>query len=216
MNKILVLICIVCLMITGCKENIGSKEAASEYLQITSGEPQYSEESSLGITEADVLLIRKKVEKVESNIFVSSYSWRCSENDEGTVAIPSEETETGFEFYYMCQNFDTREKIMSYLTTALTMKNAKDEITSRIDSGLLAEIDGEMSIVPLEGTDTLDWDNAKVIAFHVEDKSAEATIQVFDVGFNTYDTYEGSYIYENGWKEDSLKVKAPDADRSNE
>lgn len=209
MHKLLVLLCIVGLMLTGCKED----------LQMDSVAPKFSEApkaSELGITEADVLVIRQKAEQLEKDVFVSSDTWACSDNDEGKVAISSEQSGTGFTFYYMCDNFDTKDEIINYLTTELTLKNSQEVIATRMDSGLLAEINGKISIVPWEGTDTLDWDHAKIIDFQVGDQRVDATIQVFDYGSNTYDTYEGVYTYENGWKEDSLRVKAMVTDESEE
>lgn len=124
-----------------------------------------------------MLTIRKKANQVENDIFVSSDSWSCSENDEGKIAI-LHEPDTQFDIYYMCEKFNTKDKIINYLTTALTVMNAQEQLRSRTDSGLFAEINGAMGIAPWEGVDGTDWNTAKVIDFAIGDQSVDAVIQV--------------------------------------
>lgn len=212
MKKLIVLLVIVCLMLTACKDKeVVSQQETLEDSQTTQVEHNNSEVQIPVITEADVLTIRKKAEQVVNDVFVSSDSWSCSENDEGKIAIPHK-PDTQFDIYYMCEKFDTKDKIINYLTTALTVMNAQEQIRSRTDSGLFAEINRATGIAPWEGVDGTDWNTAKVIDFAVGDQSVDAVIQVFDAADDSYDTYEGHYIYEDGWKEDSFKFMTTDED----
>lgn len=216
MKKLIVLLVIVCLMLTACKDKeVVSQQETLEDSQTTQVEHNNSEVQIPVITEADVLIIRKKANQVENDVFVSSDSWSCGENDEGKIAIPHE-PDTQFDIYYMCEKFDTKDKVINYLTTALTVMNAQEQIRSRTDSGLFAEINGATGIAPWEGVDGTDWDTAKVIDFAVGDQSVDAVIQVFDAADDSYDTYEGHYIYEDGWKEDSFNIRTTDVGVQNE
>ncbi|GGH36639.1 DL-endopeptidase inhibitor IseA family protein [Paenibacillus segetis] len=215
LKRLIILLGIVCVLLTACKDKqVVSSLVVPENSPTTQTELDDAELQRTQITEADVLSIRKKADQVENDVFVSSDTWLCNENDEGQIAIPH--TDTQFDIYYMCEKFNTKDKIMNYLTAALTVRNAQEQISSRMDSGLFAVINGATGIAPWEGVDGRDWDTAKVIDFNVGDQSADVVIQVFDAAFDSYDTYDGHYIYEDGWKEDSFNIRTIDEGTQNE
>ncbi|MNU50236.1 hypothetical protein D3C71_391980 [compost metagenome] len=154
-------------------------------------------------TTSDILRIRTKAEEVQSDIFVSDSAWECAKNKEPEIAVPSAENGQ-FDIYFMCPSYGTREKVVNHLTKAVTKASAEKMINDHISSGLMAEVGGRMGVAPYEGVDTLNWNKSKVVDLHIKQGQAAAVIQVWDEADQEYDTYRATYIYEGGWKENSL------------
>ncbi|WP_068614799.1 DL-endopeptidase inhibitor IseA family protein [Paenibacillus tuaregi] len=223
MRKAVLLFVIAAVILTACrsgqKQGVGTDSRSQESVHMTVPRSTTGNDLSEGEAEAkpdqkapqikkprasDILQIRRKAEKLRNDIFVSSSAWDCNKNNEPKIAVPSADNGQ-FDIMFMCTPYDTKEKILNYLSKAVTKRYAETMIRDHVESGLMAEVNGKMGVAPFEGVDTLNWDKSKVVELHTEDNQAEAVIQVWDEADQVYDRYRAIYLYEDGWKENSLE-----------
>ncbi|MNS42143.1 hypothetical protein D3C72_745160 [compost metagenome] len=214
MRKAALLLFAAVVIATGCNS---TKEQPTVTVRTSEGSPntpsteQVKEVQIKEPTASDILRIRTKAEEVQSDIFVSDSAWECVKNKEPEIAVPSAKNGQ-FDIYFMCPPYETREKVVNHLTKAMAKASAEKMINDHISSGLMAEVDGRMGVAPYEGVDTLNWNKSKVVDLHIKQGQAAAVIQVWDEADQEYDTYRAIYIYEGGWKENSLDFLTAQAD----